>query len=136
MGVGWNTCIRKTAKNLLTNLPEACSVCHMITKIGLDFLIQLYDSLSIVTILMRFIDKWKTEWSWKDSWLVNLLSEKVFFYGVVLGRNAVLSEKPIDGLAIRSEEIVTINHSESWRAKKQLEVVYAAGVVVVLFSSY
>lgn len=34
----------------------------------------------------------------------------------------------MDGLAICSEEIVPINHSESWRAKKQLEVVYAAGV--------
>jgi len=46
----------------------------------------------------------------------------------MLGRNAVLSEKPIDGLAICSEEIVTINHSESWRAKKQQELVYAAGI--------
>lgn len=82
MGVGWNTGIRKTTKKLFTNLPEACSVCHMITKIGLDFLIQFYDSLLIVTILMWFIDKWKTKWSWKDSWLLNLLSEKVFFLWV------------------------------------------------------
>jgi len=59
-------------------------------------------------------------------WLIYF--QRRFFYGVVLGRNAVLSEKPIDGLAICSEEIVTINHSESWRAKKQQELVYAAGI--------
>ena len=34
----------------------------------------------------------------------------------------------MNGLAICSEDMVTINHSESWRAKKQLEVVYAARV--------
>lgn len=48
-------------ENLDTDLPEACSVCHMITEVGLNYLIQLYDSLNIVTILVRFIDKWKTE---------------------------------------------------------------------------